>query len=145
MPYCPKCGKETSSEARYCPYCGANLEVYKKMVEDLSQEKNRPFKTTTVHSDFLLQERIAEARHSAIVGLAMVFGGLFLAVFGMFLSGITKTGIEWHGILPKMVTYHPYALTSIGCVMVGVILAAVGAIIGGYYDIQKDKLMKKME
>ena len=72
-----------------------------------------------VHSDFLLQEkkRIAEARIVAIVGLAMVFGGLFLAV-------------------------HPYALTSIGCVVAGVILAAVGAIIGGYYDLQMDKFMK---
>jgi len=62
----------------------------------------------------------------------MAFGGLFLLVFGMFLSflsGITKTRIEWYGILPKMVTYH-HALTSIGCVVAGVILAAVGAIIG---------------
>ena len=144
MPYCPKCGKEASSEARYCPYCGANLDVYKKMVGDLSQEKNLPLKTTTVHCDFLLHERIVEARHGAIVGLAMAFGGLFLLVFGMFLSGITKTRIEWYGILPKMVTYHPHALTSIGCVVAGVILAAVGAIIGGYYDLQKDKLMKKL-
>ena len=72
-----------------------------------------------VHSDFLLQEkkRIAEARIVAMVGLAMVFGGLLLAV-------------------------HPYALTSIGCVVAGVILAAVGAIIGGYYDLQMDKFMK---
>ena len=40
------------------------------------------------------------------------------------------------------ITYHPHALTSIGCVVAGVILAAVGAIIGGYYDLQMDKLMK---
>ena len=74
---------------------------------------------SSVHSDFLLREKkgIAEARIVAMVGLAMVFGGLLLAV-------------------------HPCALTSIGCVVAGVILAAVGAIIGGYYDLQMDKFMK---
>jgi len=62
----------------------------------------------------------------------MAFGGSFSLSFWnvfIFLSGITKTRIEWYGILPKMVTYH-HALTSIGCVVAGVILAAVGAIIG---------------
>jgi len=41
------------------------------------------------------------------------------------------------------ITYHPHALTSIGCVAAGLILAAVGAIIRGYYDPLRDNLMKK--
>ena len=63
---------------------------------------------STVHSDFLLREKkgIAEARIVAMVGLAM---------WG---SSSRSSSL----------------CTSIGCVVAGVILAAVGAIIGGYYE-----------
>ena len=39
MPYCPNCGKEVLSEARYCPYCGASLEIKGEVREELPHEK----------------------------------------------------------------------------------------------------------
>lgn len=140
MPYCPKCGKEVSSEVRYCPQCGANLEGYKERAKDLLQEKIQP--STTVHSNFLLHEKIAEARHNEIIGYIVSGFGVFLAFTALFVANIRRTRTEWHWIIPVEVEYSPLADVAWLLFTFGFIIIAIGAIISFYYYYQRSELMK---
>jgi hypothetical protein len=123
MPFCPKCGKEVSPEASYCPWCGASLKVDKD----------------------LLREKIAEARHgeleAAIAGLA----GVAIVLAGIYLASITERSVEWRGLIPYEVMYHPYADIAMLC-MVGGFIALLAALIGEiYYWRKRSRLMKQLE
>ena len=123
MPRCPKCGKEVSAEASYCPACGANLRIDKD----------------------LLREKIAETRHNEIGASILMIMGIFIAVLSLYVATIKATRIEWHGFVPYEVTYSPYANLVILLFGLGIIIMLIGGILGIYSSYQRSKLMKQLE
>jgi len=123
MPFCPKCGKEVSPEASYCPSCGANLRVDKD----------------------LLHEKIAETRHNEIVGGIGSAGGIALMILAFIVASIKATRYEWRGLTLYEVTYSPYVSMAIVFAVLGLILLLIGATLGIYYSYQRSKLMKQLE
>lgn len=124
MPFCPKCGKEVSAEASYCPSCGASL--------------------TGVDKD-LLREKIAEARHNemgASIGGVM---GVVILFIGIFVGLITEKRYEWRGLTLYETTYHPYVDTAKILAILGIIIGVLSAILVAYYGYQRQKLMKQLE
>ena len=83
MSYCPNCGKEVSSEARYCPYCGASLEITGEVREELPHEK------------------VTEVRQSVIAGYILAGFGVFLTFITLFL--VLTTNIRNFGILVPLI------------------------------------------
>ena len=135
MPYCPKCGKDVSSEARYCPFCGANLESIKDSLRKIVKGERDEVE--------MRREKIAETRHNEIIGFIAAAFGFFLWIIAAILSGITATRTEWKwGIIPVNVKYHPFAETVQGCVIGGVIMIIIGLSIAAYYAYQREKLVK---
>jgi len=128
MPYCPKCGKDVSSEARYCPFCGANLESIKGERDEVE----------------MMREKIAEIRHNEIIGFISAAFGFLLWIIAAILLGITATRIEWKwGIIPVTVKYHPFAETVQEFLIGGGIMIIIGLSIAAYYAYQREKLVKK--
>ena len=123
MPCCPKCGKEVSAEASYCPACGANLRIDKD----------------------LLREKIAETRHNEIGASIVVIIGVIIAVVGLYVATIKATRIEWYGFVPYEVTYSPYAKLAILLLVVGLIIALIAGILGILSSYQRSILMKQLE
>jgi len=118
-PHCPKCGKEVSPEARYCPFCGAVLKTDKAV----------------------LQEKIAEARHNEMISYISVFIGIALIFLATYVGSITETKYEY----PFEITYRPFAYVAILFAVLGVLMMILSATIGIYYVYQRYKLMKQLE
>ena len=123
MPCCPKCGKEVSAEASYCPACGANLRIDKD----------------------LLREKIAETRHNEIGASIVMIMGVFIGAVGLYVATIKARRIEWHGLVPYEVTYSPYANLAILLFVLGIIIVLIGGILGTYSWYQRSKLMRQLE
>jgi hypothetical protein len=123
MPFCPKCGKEVSPEASYCPWCGASLKVDKD----------------------LLREKIAEARHGEVVSLIVGIVGLIAAFIALYLASITGRRTEWYGIIPYEVEIHPFINEAIICIILAVALLLIALIGEIYYWRKRSRLMKQLE
>ena len=123
MPFCPKCGKEVSPEASYCPSCGANLKVDKD----------------------LLREKIAETRHNETGASITCILGFIVLLAALYVASIKATRHEWVGLTLYEVTYSPYADIAIVLAVLGGILLFIGAALSIYFYYERHKLMKQLE
>lgn len=126
MPFCPKCGKEVTSEASYCPSCGASLKVVK------------------VEKD-VLHDKVSEMRHNEIIAVFTALAGLIMACVGLVMMAITATRWEWFLIFPYPVEYHPLADVGVILGIFGLAIFLVGGINMVYYSYHRSKLLKQLE
>jgi len=124
MPSCPKCGKEVDKGMNFCPHCGLRLAEDKE----------------------LLKLKVEELRHEERSSLLTGALGYFLLALGAWLMvGITATRIEWRGLIPYEVTYHPYAGLGAIILLFAILLIVTGFGYAAYCWYKRSKLLKQLE
>ena len=81
---CPECGKEVSSAAKQCPYCGYPIKDRTSVISDVSQNKNH-------HNS---SRKNGKAKKAWIVGVVVVVVVALVVGAILFLSGTGNRSIE---------------------------------------------------
>ena len=123
MVICPKCKREVNEDASYCPYCGARLKVNIEAIK----------------------LKVEEYRHEELTSWGILGIGAVLLIIGFILVSIKATRYEWKDWTLYQVIYSPYASAAMVIITVGLLIFALGAIIGAYYSYKRSKLMKEIE
>jgi DNA-directed RNA polymerase subunit M/transcription elongation factor TFIIS len=120
MSFCPKCGKEISSEASYCPSCGASLK-----------ETNN-----------LLREKIAETRHKETEATIVAVVGVMILVASFALGGVLQQRSSTWGYSNSP---SGGAMFFLMLFLIGLVMAIYGAVLDIHYSRQREKLMKELQ
>ena len=78
MPFCPRCGKEVSPEANYCPSCGAHLNG---------------------NNDLLVNACMHETRHKEMQACIAGIAGLVIFLMDLQPEDVFLYFLEYHSFL----------------------------------------------
>lgn len=114
MPFCPKCGKEISSEATYCYYCGESLPKVQSVPAEKAPE------APTIKKEVPPPPKTHKTRNIAIIALVLIVVIAFVAVhysgtiFNMYAQTQEQISLQGYQIVQNSPDYVSVTVKNVG-------------------------------